>query len=127
MATSDDLKPRLVVAGAARAIEYYRKVFGAEVLERYEGSSGNIVHAELAIGHSRLTLKDEDDVDSAATTVGASPVLLMLTVDDVDSVAERMVGAGGRVVFEIGDHEDGRGGRIVDPFGHAWMISQRPS
>jgi uncharacterized glyoxalase superfamily protein PhnB len=48
-------------------------------------------------------------------------------VDDVDAVGERMVAAGGRVVFEIGDHEDGRGGRILDPFGHAWMISQRSS
>jgi uncharacterized glyoxalase superfamily protein PhnB len=127
MTGSPALKPRLVVDGAARATEYYREVFGADELARYEGPDGKIVHAELAIGDARLTLKDEDSFDSAATTVGTSPVLLMLTVDDVDAVGERMVAAGGTVVFEIGDHEDGRGGRILDPFGHAWMISQRSS
>jgi uncharacterized glyoxalase superfamily protein PhnB len=127
MTGSPALKPRLVVDGAARAIEYYREVFGADELARYEGPDGKIVHAELAIGDARLTLKDEDFFDSAATAVGTSPVLLMLTVDDVDAVGERMVAAGGTVVFEIGDHEDGRGGRILDPFGHAWMISQRSS
>jgi PhnB protein len=125
--TSSDavLKPRLVVDGASRAIEYYQDVLGAKEIERYEDASGKIVHAELAIGAGRLTLKDEDGVDAAPTTPGGSPVLLMLSVDDVDALAERMVAAGGRVVFEIGDHEDGRGGRILDPFGHAWMISQR--
>lgn len=119
------LKPRLVVDGASRAIEYYGDVFGAEEIERFEGTDGKIVHAELALGDGRLTLKDEDGVDPAPTTLGGSPVLLMLSVDDVDALAERMVAAGGKVVFDIGDHEDGRGGRILDPFGHAWMISQR--
>ena len=121
------LKPRLVVDGAARAIRFYEEVLGAKELERHEDPNGKIVHAELAIGGSRMTLKDEDGVDPAPTTLGGSPVLLMLSVDDVDAVGERMVAAGGRVVFEIGDHEDGRGGRILDPFGHAWMISQRSS
>jgi PhnB protein len=126
MTSSDPvLKPRLVVEGASRAIAYYREVLGAEEIERYEDTVGKIVHAELALGGSRLTLKDEDGVDAAPTTLGGSPVLLMLSVDDVDALAERMVTAGGTVVFEIGDHEDGRGGRILDPFGHAWMISQR--
>lgn len=113
-----------MVDGAARAIQFYRDVFDAEELVRHEDGSGKIVHAELALGEGRLTLKDEDGVDPAPTTLGGSPVLLMLGVDDVDALAERMVAAGGKVVFEIGDHEDGRGGRILDPFGHAWMISQ---
>jgi PhnB protein len=121
------LRPRLVVDGAARAIDFYREVLGAEELERYEDPNGKIVHAELAIGGSRLTLKDEDGVDPSPTTLGGSPVLLMLSVDDVDGLGQRMVAAGGKVIFEIGDHEDGRGGRILDPFGHAWMISQRSS
>ena len=121
------LKPRLVVDGAARAIDFYRDVFGAEEIARYEDRNGKIVHAELAIGAGRLTLKDADGVDPAPTTLGGSPVLLMLSVDYVDALGERMVAAGGRVVFEIGDHEGGRGGRILDPFGHAWMISQLAS
>jgi uncharacterized glyoxalase superfamily protein PhnB len=114
-----------VVDGAARAIEYYTAVFGAEEIARFEDPTGKIVHAELAIGSGRLTLKDADGVDPAPTTLGGSPVLLMLGVDDVDALGARMVAAGGTVVFAIGDQEDGRGGRILDPFGHAWMISQR--
>lgn len=120
------LKPRLVVEGAARAIDYYTSVFGARELERYEDGSGKIVHAELAIGDARLALKDEDEgVDPAPPTLGGTPVLLMLDVDDVDDVGRRMVAAGGEVVYAIADSEQGRGGRIRDPFGHAWMISQR--
>jgi uncharacterized glyoxalase superfamily protein PhnB len=116
------LRPRLVVAGAARAIEFYGEVFGAEEVVRHEGPDGRIVHAELAIGAARLTLKDEDDTDSAPTA--GSPVLLTLTVDDADAVAERMVAAGGTVVFPVADREEGRGGRLADPFGHLWIIFQ---
>jgi 2,7-dihydroxy-5-methyl-1-naphthoate 7-O-methyltransferase len=112
------LRPRLVVAGAARAISFYGQVFGAEEIARHEGPDGRIVHAELAIGAGRLTLKDEDDVDSA----GGS--LLTLTVDDADAVAGRMVAAGGTVVFPVEDREEGRGGRLADPFGHRWIIVQ---
>jgi PhnB protein len=123
--TNAVLRPRLVVDGAAHAIAYYSEVFGADEIERFEDGTGKIIHAELAIGTGRLTLKDEDGVDPAPTSLGGSPVLLSLEVDDVDALGERMVAAGGKVVFPIGDHEDGRGGRILDPFGHAWMISQR--
>lgn len=119
------VKPRLVVDGAARAIEWYVSVLGARELERYEDPSGKVVHAELEIGGSRLTLKDADGTDPAPPALGGTPVLLMLDVDDVDALAERMVEAGGEVVFPIADWEHGRGGRIRDPFGHAWMISQR--
>ena len=119
------LTPRLVVDGAAQAIDYYVSVFGARELERYENSSGKIVHAELEIGDARLTLKDEAGRRPCADLAGGTPVLLMLDVDSVDAVGERMVAAGGEVVFAIGDSEHGRGGRIRDPFGHAWMISER--
>jgi PhnB protein len=120
------LRPRLVVAGAAAAIEYWTQVFGAREVERYTAPDGSIVHAELAIGDSRIATKDEDDADRAPNSLGGTPVLLMLEVDDVDAVGERMVGAGGTVVYPIADREgESRGGRIRDPFGHEWMISQR--
>jgi PhnB protein len=127
MATSDPsvLRPRLVVDGAARAIDYYKDVFAAEEIERYEAANGKIVHAELAIGNGRFTLKDADDTDGAPASFGGSPVLLMLDVDDVDAVAERMVAAGGKVIFAIADSDHGRGGRVQDAFGHVWMISQQ--
>ena len=122
--SSPMLRPRLVVDGAARAIDYYTTVFGARELARFEDDGGKVVHAELELGEGRLTLKDEDDVDSAPTKLGGTAVLLMLDVEDVDAVGERMVRAGGEVVFAIGDSEHGRGGRIRDPFGHVWMISR---
>jgi PhnB protein len=118
------LRPRLVVRGAAEAIDYYRDVFGAEEIVRYTDPTGKIVHAELAVGSSRLTLKDEDATDRAPDSRSGSPVLLMLDVEGVDAVAERMVAGGGTVIFPIGDSEAGRGGRVRDPFGHSWMISE---
>jgi len=123
------LRPRLVVDGAAAAIEYWKQAFGAEEIERYADSGGAIVHAELAIGDARFATKDEDDSDRAPTSRGGgTSVLLMLAVDDVDALAERMVALGGTVIFPIADAEEGgRGGRIRDPFGHQWMISQRRS
>jgi uncharacterized glyoxalase superfamily protein PhnB len=120
------LRPRLVVPDAAAAIDYWTQVFGAREVERYEAPDGSIVHAELAIGDSRIATKDEDGADRAPSSLGGTPVLLMLEVDDVDALGERMVGAGGTVVYPIADREgEGRGGRIRDPFGHEWMISQR--
>ena len=118
------LRPRLVVADAARAIDYYRRAFGAVEIERHAGPDGAIVHAELAIGDAGFTLKDEDATDRAPTSAGGTPVLLMLAVDDVDAVARHMVAAGGTVVLPVKDTPAGRGGRLADPFGHLWMISQ---
>jgi 2,7-dihydroxy-5-methyl-1-naphthoate 7-O-methyltransferase len=125
MSESVTLMPRLAVAGAAAAIDCYARVFGATEAERYTGPEGQIVHAELAIGDARLTVKDEDDTDPAPTSAGGSPVLLMLRVDDPDAVAERMAASGGAIVFPVSDSPHGRGGRIADPFGHIWMITQR--
>ena len=125
MNESVTLTPRLVVAGAAAAIDCYARVFGATEGERHTGPEGQIVHAELAIGDARLTLKDEDDTDPAPRSTGGSPVLLMLRVDDPDAVAERMVASGGTIVFPVSDSPRGRAGRLADPFGHIWMISQR--
>ena len=120
------LRPRLVVKDAAAAIEYWTEVFGAEEIERFTVDGGAIVHAELAIGDSRITLKDEDSTDRAPTSLGGTSVLMMLAVDDVDALGERMVAKGGTVRFPIADAEEGgRGGRVRDPFGHEWMISRR--
>jgi PhnB protein len=125
MANANVLRPRLVVAGADQAIEYYRRVFDAEELTRFADPGGKVVHAELAVGDASFTLKDEDDADAAPTSADGYPVLLMLEVDDVDAVAARMIEGGGSVIFPIADSEYGRGGRIRDPFGHSWMLSER--
>ena len=111
MTDSAGLRPRLVVIGAAKAIDYYAHVFGAEEIARHADPSGKIVHAELAIGEARMTLKDEDATDLAPPSVGGSPVLMMLDVEDADAVAGRMVAGGGTILSPVGDSGAGRGGR----------------
>jgi uncharacterized glyoxalase superfamily protein PhnB len=120
------LYPRLVVAGASRAIDFYVAVFGAKEIARFTMPDGKIVHAELEIGDTTVALKEEGDGDRAPTTLGGTPVMLALYVDDADAMANAMLRAGATVIYPIADQEYGeRGGRLADPFGHQWMIGQR--
>lgn len=117
--------PRLVISGADAAIDFYQRAFGAEVSSRYTAPDGSVVNADLRIGESRLTLKDADGTDRSATSYGGSPVLLMLMVTDADAVAAAMIAAGARVIFPVADQSYGyRQGRLEDPFGFQWMLSQ---
>lgn len=119
------LYPRLVVSDGAAAIEFYRAGLGAEELVRYVDPAGKIVHAELRVAGAMFVLKDEGDGDPAPTTLGGTPVIVSLQVDDADAVADRLVGAGATVVYPVGDRPYGeRDGRLADPFGHLWMVSQ---
>lgn len=124
--THIDLKPRLVVAGADRAIDFYRNAFDAELVSRYTGPDGSVVHAELCIGERSITVKDEDDVDRSTAAFGGSPVLFMLDVHDPDAVAAALEAAGANVIFPVQDSDYGRGGRLEDPFGFQWMV-MRPA
>lgn len=126
MTDTSTLLPRLIVADASRAIAFYVEAFGAEEVSRYEGDDGKIVHAELRFGQVGFTLKDEEpgtpDVGPAELT--GSPVILELNVADADAVGRAMEKAGATIVYPIDDHPYGRVGRLRDPFGHVWMISQ---
>lgn len=120
------LYPRLVVADAAGAIEFYRAALGAEEAVRYSGPEGKVVHAEITIGGVMVAVKDEDEGDRAPTSLGGSPVIMALYVDDADAVAEAMARAGARVIHPVHDAPYGqRGGRLADPYGHLWMVSQQ--
>jgi PhnB protein len=120
------LMPRLVVDGADEAIAFYRRALGAELLERFTGPDGRVVHAELAIGTARIAIKDEDGTDASATTLGGSAIILQLDVAAADAIGAALLEAGGTVVFPIGDTSYGyRQGRIADPFGFSWLISQQ--
>lgn len=126
MTTITDVLPRLVVDGADRAIAFYRQALGAELHERFTGPTGAVVHAEIRVGPHRLAIKDADDVDPSTATLGGSPVLFMLEVDDADTVGVALEQAGATVVFPIDDAEHGyRQGRLRDPFGFGWIVSQR--
>ena len=122
-----DMYPRLVVLGAAQAIDFYVKALGAKEITRYtDEASGRIHHAALELSGVTFAVKDEGDGDPAPPTLGGSPVVMALYVDDADAVGRRMEEHGATVVFPISDQPYGeRAGRLADPFGHLWMIAQR--
>ena len=120
--------PYLVIKGAAKAIEYYKKVFGATEVVRMPGPNGTIGHAELKIGDSMIMLADENPSMGqghvSATTVGGSPVSLYVYLKDVDKVFERAVAEGAKVLKPVQDQFYGdRNGFLQDPFGHLWGVS----
>jgi uncharacterized glyoxalase superfamily protein PhnB len=92
----NSITPYLIIKGAAEAIEYYKKVFGATEVMRMPGPSGRIGHAELKIGDSNVMLADEfPEMDyRSPVTLGSSPVSMLLYVEDADSTVERAVANG---------------------------------
>ena len=120
------VSPYLIVDDAPRALEFYKKAFGAKELMRHAGPDGRIGHAEIRIGNSILMLADEHlEVDAKSPkTVGGTPVKLHLYVKDVDAVARQATAAGAKVVRPVQDQFYGdRNGMLEDPFGHQWHVS----
>jgi PhnB protein len=118
--------PYLVIKGAAKAIDYYKKVFGATVVTRMDGPNGTVGHAELKIGDSMIMLADENPAmgNKSATTIGASPVSLYVYLPDVDKVVEKATAEGAKILKPVQDQFYGdRSGFIQDPFGHLWGIA----
>jgi len=114
------ITPNLIVEGVEKAIEFYKKAFGAEEKLRLSMPDGTIVHCELAIGDSRL------NIGEAMDGWPAHPLLAQLYVEDSDAVFERAVNAGARVIMPMTDMFFGsREGRVVDSFGGTWTISTR--
>ena len=104
MSTINTMYPRLVVSDGAKAIDFYVAALGAKQGERHVGDNDKIVHAELTIGDGiTIALKDEGDGDPAPTSLGGSPVILALDVDDADALGEAMVAAGATVIYPIQD------------------------
>jgi PhnB protein len=120
------ITPYLIIKGAAKAIDYYKQVFGATELMRMPDEKGRIGHAELKIGDSPIMLADEHSEMGyvGPEARGGTPVSLMLYVPDVDATVKKAVGAGAKVVKDVADQFYGdRNGTITDPFGHVWTIS----
>lgn len=120
------ITPYLMFSGAARALDYYKKVFGATEIMRMEGPDGKIGHAEIRIGDSVIMLADEAPEVKALSpkTVGGTPVGLMLYVENVDDVFSRAVAAGATAIQPLEDKFYGdRSGTLLDPFGHMWMLA----
>jgi PhnB protein len=120
------ISPYLIVDNAPRALEFYKKAFGAKELMRHAGPDGRIGHAELRIADSIIMLADEHpEIDARSPkSIGGTPVSLHLYVKDVDAVARQAVGAGARVVRAVQTQFYGdRNGTLADPFGHQWHLS----
>jgi PhnB protein len=122
------LTPYIAVKGAANAIAFYKKVFGAKEEFRLEDQDKRIGHAELSIGDGRLMLSDEypDFGALAPPSIGGTPVKLHLYVADVDATMKKAQSAGATVLRAAHDQFHGdRSGMIVDPFGHQWFLATR--
>ena len=118
--------PYLCLGGAADAIEFYRKAFGATELFRMQAPGGKVGHAEIQIGDSRIMLADEHPERNACgpKTIGGTPVSLMLYVADCDAVFKRAIAAGATSMTPLTDQFYGdRSGCVLDPFGHQWTIA----
>ena len=118
--------PYLSIKGAAKAIDYYKQVFGATELFRMAGADGKIGHAEIKIGNSPIMLADEfPEMEFVSPqTLGGSPIGLMIYVDDVDTMFNQAISAGATEVKPLQDQFYGdRSGTLKDPFGHVWTVA----
>lgn len=118
--------PHLICDGAADAIEFYKKAFGAEEMMRLPGKDGRLMHACIKIGNCCVFLVDESPAWGALgpKTLKGSPVTVHLNVPDVDATMATAVAAGATVAMPPQDMFWGdRYGKIIDPFGHHWSVA----
>jgi PhnB protein len=116
----------LVVHDAPRAIEFYKKAFGATELMRLAGPNNTVVHADLKIGNSVVMVADQHEGSHyrSPQAIGGSPVTLVLYVDDVDDAFKRAISLGAEQKRAPENQFYGaRAGTLIDPFGHAWTLA----
>jgi PhnB protein len=118
--------PYLYIKGAASAIDFYKKAFGATELFRMAGPDDKVGHAEIKIGDSPIMMADENADMGALSpqTIGGTPMSIMLYVEDVDAVFNQAVAAGAEQLRPVADQFYGdRTGGLKDPFGFQWWIA----
>jgi len=118
--------PYLCVKGAAQAIEFYKRAFGAKEIMRMPGPNGTIGHAEIQINNCRIMLADEFPEMNfrSPQAFGGTPVGINLYVKNVDAIAKRVVAAGAKLLRPVADQFYGdRSCSVEDPFGHVWHIA----
>jgi len=127
----EKVTPYICVKGAAEAIDFYTRAFGAQ--ERYRlpwGDDGKLGHAEITIGQTVIMLSDEFPEHGVLSplTLGGNSCSLSADVYDVDAAFGRAIAAGARLERPLKDEPYGRGGWLVDPFGHRWhLLRPNPS
>lgn len=120
------VSPYLTVKGAAGALEFYQKAFGATEVMRLRMPDGTLGHAEIQIGDSRIMLSDEFPEFGALApeSLGGSPVTLHLYVENTDALVAQAAAAGATIISPAADQDYGeRSGTVKDPYGHTWTIA----
>jgi PhnB protein len=121
------ITPNLIVKGATKAIDFYKKAFGATEINRMAGPNGLIMHAALSIGDSRFFLNDEMTGQQSCpspSTLGGTAVVMNLFVPDCDKIYQQAVAAGAKATMPLADQFWGdRYGQVTDPYGHIWAIA----
>ncbi|MGZ6125633.1 MAG: VOC family protein [Myxococcales bacterium] len=118
------ITPYLIVKGGAKALDFYKKAFGAEELFRMPQPDGRVGHAEMRIGDSNFMLADEFPERDIREPQGSPPVHLMIYCENVDAMWKRARAAGGKELHPLQDQFYGdRSGTLTDPFGHQWTVA----
>ena len=118
--------PYLTLNDAARALDFYKRAFGAQEIMRMDGPNGKIGHAEIKIGDSMIMLSDEmpGSVSRSPQSLGGTTAGVFLYVENVDAVFNQAVSAGAQVQTPLADMFWGdRFGQLKDPFGHSWSVA----
>jgi PhnB protein len=120
------ISPSLTCKNASKAIDFYKKVFGAKEVMRMDGPGGKVMHAELKIGDSHIFLNDEfPGMATAPSSGGENPIYLFLYTENVDKVYDLAVTEGSKVTMPLENQFWGdRYGKVTDPFGHTWGLAQ---
>ncbi len=117
--------PSLTLKDSQKALEFYKKAFGAKVLDLFPSPTGHgIMHATMQIGDSVVMMGDESQGCKSAETLGDSPISLFIYVPNADATFQQAVAAGATVAMPVADMFWGdRAGSVKDPFGYSWMIA----
>ena len=121
--------PSFTFKDSKKAIEFYKKAFGAKVLDLMPDPSGRrTMHATIQIGNSIVMMGDEmpgaENCAKSAETLGSSPISLYVYLPNADTAFKQAVAAGGTVIMPVADMFWGdRCGTLKDPFGYSWMIA----
>ena len=128
MAIRTSLAPMLTVKDGAAAVEYYTKAFGATVHDRIETPDGEFIIAILSIDGADFFVSEEAEENknvSPESISGKTTVRMELEIEDPDTFAKNAIALGAKEIFPVKDRDYGRrDGRIVDPFGHQWVVGR---
>ena len=117
----------LIIRDTAKALDFYKKAFGAEETVRMPGPGGKIMHAEMRIGNSVVMMGEEslECGSKSPQTLGGAPVSFYIYTENVDAAWKRAIDAGCKVKMPLADMFWGdRAGWMTDPFGHDWGVAQ---